>query len=159
MKTLVRKILFIVFAQTYIVGILILFLGCASLLPPERRVYPNNPVLLPKDIDIHQWMETKLKQHPKRLGSRQMNQGEYKFTYFRKEFTSLGSYRACTGLIRSVNPEQIELYNLISMINHGNYTTNKRSKGGDLGPMNEKERTEILLPCIEEFLEPPGSKE
>lgn len=136
-----------------------LLIGCASLLPPERRIYPKNPVTLPEGMDIHQWMDAKEKQFPNRLGASQIANDEYKFTYFRKEFTALGSFRACTGLIRSINPKQVEFYNLVSMINHGDYTINRRSKGGDLGPMSEKERTEILLPCIEEFLESPQTKE
>ncbi|WP_244310440.1 hypothetical protein [Leptospira noumeaensis] len=122
-------------------------------------MYPNNPVTLPKGMDIHKWMNAKLNQYPNRLGSSQINYEEYKFTYFRRESTTLGSFRACTGLIRGLNSEQVELYNLVSMINHGDYTINRRSKGGDLGPMSEKERNEVLLPCIEEFLEPPRSKE
>lgn len=121
-------------------------------------MYPNNPVTLPEGMDIHKWMESKKKQHPIRLGSSQLTSDEYKFTYFRKEFTALGSFRACTGLVRSINPKQVEFYNLVSMINHGDYTINRRSKGGDLGPMNEKEMKEILLPCMEEFLETAEGK-
>lgn len=147
-----------VFSISFLLFSTFLLVGCASLLPPERRVYPKNPLTLPEGMDIHQWMDSKLEQHPKRLGSSQLTSDEYKFTYFRKEFTALGSFRACTGLVRSINPKQVEFYNLVSMINHGDYTINRRSKGGDLGPMNEKEMKEILLPCMEEFLEPTQGK-
>lgn len=136
-----------------------LLIGCASLLPEERRVYPNNPLTLPKDMDIHQWMESKKNQYQDRLWSRQIGEGEYKFSYFRKEFTRIGSYTVCTALMRSVNIKQIEIYNLIFSVNYADYNKRFIGKGGDLGPMSEKERTEILLPCIEEFLESPQTKE
>ncbi|TGM73138.1 hypothetical protein EHR01_18210 [Leptospira mtsangambouensis] len=135
-----------------------LSVGCASLLPPERRVYPKNPVTLPEGMDIHQWIETKKNQYLERFWSDQVGESEYKFNYIRKNLTSFGSYVSCSAMIRNSSLKQLELYNLVSMVNYADYTKFMR-KGGDLGPMNEKERTEILLPCIEEFLEPPQPKE
>ncbi|TGM02503.1 hypothetical protein EHQ79_08315 [Leptospira jelokensis] len=126
-------------------------------MPPERRVYSKNPVQLPEGLDIHQWMYEKNKQFSVRLSSHQIGKEEYKFTYFRKELTKLGSFISCTGIIRAKDIKTVELLNLVSMINHGDYTINMRSKGGDLGPMNERDRIEILIPCIEEFLEPPSN--
>lgn len=134
-------------------------IGCASLLPPERRVYPKNPVQLPEGLDIHQWMELKKKQYAERLWYRQINELEYKVSYFRKEHTPFGSYIACTGLVKGLGLRQIEIYNLISTVNYADYTKGYMRKGGDLGPMDEKERSEILIPCIEEFLTQPKTKD
>ncbi|PKA12784.1 hypothetical protein CH372_07790 [Leptospira meyeri] len=133
-------------------------INCASLLPEERRVYQNNPVKLPDGMNIHQWMEAKKNQFPNRFWSRQIGEDEYKLTFYRKELTPLGSYISCTAMVRNKTTKFVELYNLVSVVNYADYTKVMR-KGGDLGPMNEKERTEILLPCIEEFLEPSLIKE
>ncbi|WP_232373672.1 hypothetical protein [Leptospira chreensis] len=121
-------------------------------------MYPKNPVTLPEGMDIHQWMDAKEKQFQERFGSRQIGEEEYKFNFFRKNLTSFGSYISCTAMVRNSTAKQVELYNLVSMVNYADYTKFMR-KGGDLGPMSEKERTEILLPCIEEFLESPQTKE
>lgn len=110
-------------------------------------------------MDIHQWMETKKNQYPDRFWSAEIGEGEYKFNYIRKKLTSFGSYISCSAVIRKSALNQLELYNLISKVNYADYNKGFIGKGGDLGPMNEKERTEILLPCIEEFLEPTQTKE
>lgn len=132
--------------------------GCVSLLPVEQRMYPMNPIILPERMDIHQWMESKKNQYQERFWFRQINESDYKFSYYRKNLTSLGSYVSCTAMVRSKTTKSVELYNLISIVNYADYTKSMR-KGGDLGPMNEKERAEILLPCIEEFLETPQTKD
>ncbi|WP_244241897.1 hypothetical protein [Leptospira kanakyensis] len=136
------------------------FVSCASLLPPERRMYPKNPSL-PKGMDIHDWMDTKKKQFPNHLQVHSPYGAVYKMMFFRKEKTFLGSYISCSAYIRQIDSKSIELAEMASIINYSDYTKSvgRYNKGGDLGPMSEKERTEILLPCIEEFLEPPGSKE
>lgn len=121
-------------------------------------MYPNNPVTLPEGMDIHKWMESKKKQYQERFWFRQFSESEYKFSYYRKNHTSLGSYISCTSMVRSKTVKLVEFYNLISIVNYADYTKGMR-KGGDLGPMNEKEKTEILFPCIEEFLELPLTKE
>ncbi|TGL45255.1 hypothetical protein EHQ49_05235 [Leptospira perdikensis] len=135
-----------------------LFVGCASLLPEERRMYPHNPVSLPNGMNIHNWINAKETQFNERFGSKQIGEAEYKFNFYRKELTSIGSYISCTAMVRSKTATPVELYNLVSMVNYADYTKFMR-KGGDLGPMSEKESTEILLPCMEEFLEPPKTKE
>lgn len=131
--------------------------SCASLLPPERRVYPKNPVTLPKGMDIHDWMDTKKKQFPNHLLSDSPYAAVYKIVFFRKEKTFLGSYISCSAYLRQTKGNAIEIVEMASMINYADYTKSlsRFNKGGDLGPMSEKERTEVLLPCIEEFLEPP----
>lgn len=134
-------------------------ISCASLLPPERRVYPNNPVKLPEGMDIHTWMDGKINQFPKRLWTRGMSDSEYKFTYFRKEHTSFGSYIACTAIVKAVEKRKLEIYNMVSTVNYADYTKGYMRKGGDLGPMNEMERSEILIPCMEEFLSGSEVKE
>ncbi|XDD47145.1 hypothetical protein AB3N60_03400 [Leptospira sp. WS39.C2] len=135
-----------------------LTVGCASLLPPERRVYPKNPIPLPNGMDIHDWMDTKKKQFPDHLRSNSPYGKVYKIMYFRKEKTFLGSYISCSAYIRQIDTKSIELVELATLINYSDYTKSigRYNKGGDLGPMSEKERTEILLPCIEEFLTPPN---
>ncbi|MCW7473620.1 hypothetical protein [Leptospira levettii] len=144
----------------YILPILVFItISCASLLPTERRLYANNPVTLPKDMDIHDWIDVKTKQYPNRLKTLVISDSEYKITYYRKEHTSLGSYVACSALVKSIEPRKLEIYNMISIVNYADYSKAYMRKSGDLGPMNEKERTDILLPCIEEFLIPPQSKE
>lgn len=127
-------------------------IGCASLLPPERRVYPKNPVLMPEGMDIHTWMDSKKNQFPKRLWTRGISDSEYKITYFRKEHTSFGSYIACTAIVKAIEKRKLEIYNMISTVNYADYTRGYMRKGGDLGPMNEIERSEILIPCVDEFL-------
>lgn len=138
-----------------------LSLGCASLLPEERRVYPKNPIPLPKGMDIHDWMNSKQKQFPNHLQSYTPYSSVYKIVYYRKKNTSIGSYISCGAYLRQNDTYAIEIFQMISMINYSDYTKSlgRYNKGGDLGPMSEKERTEILLPCMEEFLEPPQTKE
>ncbi|XDD54856.1 hypothetical protein AB3N62_03365 [Leptospira sp. WS4.C2] len=121
-------------------------------------MYPKNPLTLPEGMDIHQWMDSKKEQYQERLWSSQIGRDEYRITYFRKELTHLGSYISCTALARDIHFHQVELYNLISTVNYADYTRKYMRKGGDLGPMNEKEMKEILLPCMEEFLEPTQGK-
>ncbi|MCW7505052.1 hypothetical protein [Leptospira paudalimensis] len=136
-----------------------LSISCASLLPTERRVYPRNPITFPESMNIHDWIDTKTKQYPNRLKILVISDSEYKITYYRKEHTSLGSYVACSALVKTIEPRKLEIYNMISIVNYADYSKGYMRKSGDLGPMNEKERTDILLPCIEEFLIPPQSKE
>ncbi|MCW7473618.1 hypothetical protein [Leptospira levettii] len=135
--------------------------SCASLLPPERRVYPKNPVSLPKGMDIHDWMYTKKKQFPNQLLVHTPYGVVYKMMFFRKQKTFLGSYISCSAYIRQIDGKFIELIEIASIINYSDYTKSvgRYNKGGELGPMSENERTEILLPCIEEFLEPPGNQQ
>lgn len=131
-----------------------LVLQCVSLLPPERRMYPKNPVPLPKGMNIHDWMDTKKKQFPENLKSHTPYGVVYKIMYFRKQKTSFGSYISCSAYIRQIQGNSIELIELGSLVNYSDYhkSVSRFNKGGDIGPMNETERTEILLPCIEEFL-------
>ncbi|TGK85581.1 hypothetical protein EHQ23_13140 [Leptospira bourretii] len=136
-----------------------LLIGCASLLPPEKRVYPKNPVTLPKGMDIHQWIETKKNQYPDRLRSYSPYPDSYKILFYRKKFTNLGSFISCGAFLRQTNIYTIEIIEMVSNVNYANYEKSVIPRGGELGPMNEKERTEILLPCIDEFLEPPQTKE
>lgn len=145
----IRKFTFLCF--------LFFILDCASLLPPERRVYPKNPVPLPKGMNIQDWMETKKNQYPENLKSHTPYGVVYKIMYFRKQKTNFGSYISCSAYIRQVKDDAIELIELASLINHSDYhkSVSRFNKGGDLGPMTEEERSEILLPCIEEFLESP----
>lgn len=139
------------------VSILLLSVQCASLLPPEKRMYPKNPVKLPEGMDIHDWMAFKKKQFPNHLLSDSPYGVIYKILFFRKKKTYLGSYISCTAYVRQIKENAIELIELAFMINYSDPTKpiSRYNKGGELGPMNEKDRTEILLPCIEEFLEPP----
>ncbi|TGK97226.1 hypothetical protein EHQ30_09225 [Leptospira brenneri] len=138
-----------------------LFVGCASLLPPERRVYPKNPVSLPKGMDVHDWIQTKRVQFPDRLQSHSPWAATYKIVYYQNKKTFLGSYISCSAYLRQTDRNAFEIIEMASMINYSdhNKSVGRYNKGGDLGPMSEKERTEILLPCIEEFLEPSGTKE
>lgn len=130
-------------------------ISCASLLPPERRVYPKNPVLLPDGMDIHQWMETKMNQFPGRLRHYSPYDHTYKIMFYRKQFTNTGSFVSCGAFIRPMGKHTIEILEMVSNVNYEDYTVSTIPKRGVLGPMNEVERTEILLPCIEEFLEIP----
>ncbi|TGM38116.1 hypothetical protein [Leptospira biflexa] len=138
---------------------LVLGTSCVSLLPSERRVYPKNPVKLPAGMDIHDWMETKKKQFPDRLRNYSPYENSYKIMFYRKEFTRLGSYISCGAYVRQTDKHAVELIEMVSNVNYADYSISNIPKGGELGPMNEKERTEILLPCIEEFLTPPQLKE
>lgn len=144
----------------YILPIFVfLSISCASLLPPERRVYPKNPVKLPDGMDIHDWMETKKKQFPDRLRNYSPYANSYKMMFYRKQFTKFGSYISCGAYLRQTGKNAVELIEMVSNVNYADYSISQIPKGGELGPMNEKERTEILLPCIEEFLTPPQTKE
>ena len=131
-----------------------LSVSCASLLPPERRVYPKNPIQLPEGMDIHRWMEFKKKQFPDHLQSHSPYGVVYKIRYFRQKKTNFGSFISCSAYIRQMQGNTIELIELGSLVNYSDYhkSVSRFNKGGDIGPMNETERTEILLPCIEEFL-------
>lgn len=137
------------------VSILLLSVQCASLLPPERRVYPKNPVKLPEGMDIHNWMEAKKNQFPGRLRHYSPYDHTYKIMFYRKQFTKIGSFISCGAFLRPVGKHTIEILEMVSNVNYEDYSLSTIPKRGVLGPMNETERTEILLPCIEEFLEPP----
>lgn len=126
--------------------------GCVSLLPPERRVYPKNPIQLSENLNIEEWLNAKAENSPKRFWWKQIDESQFKFTYIRKELNPNGSHIACSALIRNKSTNNLELYNLIFTVNYADYTKNFIGKRGDLGPLNEKERIEILIPCIEEFL-------
>lgn len=133
--------------------------SCASLLPKERRVYPKNPIHLPAGMDIHGWVQTKKEQYPNRLRVYDLDSNSYKIQYFRRELTSIGSFISCAAYLRQTNTKSIEMLEMISNVNYADYHKSIIPRGGELGPMNERERTEILLPCIEEFLIAPQSKE
>ncbi|WP_244279627.1 hypothetical protein [Leptospira brenneri] len=112
-------------------------------------------------MDIHDWMNAKQKQFPNHLQSHTPYAAVYKIMYFQNKKTYLGSYISCSAYIREIEGNAIELIEMASLINYSDFTKSvgRYNKGGDLGPMSEKERSEILLPCIEEFLEPSGTKE
>ncbi|WP_244935920.1 hypothetical protein [Leptospira bouyouniensis] len=114
----------------------------------------NNESVL---VYFYDWMDTKKKQFPNHLQSYTPYGVVYKIRYFRQKNTSFGSYISCSAYIRQIHGNSIELVELAFLINHSDYqrSVNRFNKGGDLGPMNEEERSEILLPCIEEFLTPP----
>ncbi|WP_244242688.1 hypothetical protein [Leptospira bouyouniensis] len=133
--------------------------SCASLLPKERRVYPKNPIHLPAGMDIHEWVQTKKEQYPNRLRVYDLDSNSYKIQYFRRELTSIGSFISCAAYLRQTNTKSIEMLEMIFNVNYADYHKSMIPRGGELGPMNEKERAEILLPCIEEFLTPPQTKE
>jgi hypothetical protein len=128
-------------------------INCASLLPPEQRVYPQNPVSLTEELTVIQWLEKNQNQNPGRFWWTMIGEKEYKFTYIRREPNSLGSFIACSSLVKSIPPNSMDLYNLVSMVNYADYTKSRKGRGGDLGPMSEMEKSEILLPCIEELLD------
>ncbi|TGK47320.1 hypothetical protein EHQ10_14810 [Leptospira bouyouniensis] len=128
-------------------------------MPKERRVYPKNPIHLPAGVDIHEWVQTKKEQYPNRLRVYDLDSNSYKIQYFRRELTSIGSFISCAAYLRQTNTKSIEMLEMISNVNHADYHKSMIPRGGELGPMNERERTEILLPCIEEFLTPPQTKE
>ncbi|MGE8721563.1 hypothetical protein ACO2KH_09535 [Leptospira terpstrae] len=121
-------------------------------------MYPNHPVTLPEGMDIDGWILAKKEQYPQRLRSYSPYPDSYKILYYRKKNTSLGSFISCGAYLRQTKTAQIEIIEMVSNVNYADYEKSVIPRGGELGPMNEKERTEILLPCIEEFLEPPGRK-
>ncbi|EMY63407.1 hypothetical protein LEP1GSC203_2599 [Leptospira terpstrae serovar Hualin str. LT 11-33 = ATCC 700639] len=127
-------------------------------MPPERRVYPKNPVTLPEGMDIHKWMETKKQQFPNRLRSYSPYSNAYKILFYRKVYTPIGSFISCGAYFRQINQNAIEIIEMVSNVNYADYEKSIIPRGGDLGPMNEKEMKEILLPCMEEFLEPAQGK-
>ncbi|XDD47143.1 hypothetical protein AB3N60_03390 [Leptospira sp. WS39.C2] len=122
-------------------------------------MYPKNPVLLPVGMEFDQWIESKKNQFPDRLRHYSPYPNTYKIMFYRKKHTNLGSYISCGAFIRQTNPRTIEIIEMVSNVNHADYSISQIPKGGELGPMNEKEREEVLLPCIEEFLTTPPSKE
>lgn len=133
--------------------VLLFCFQCATLIPADRRVYPKNPIHLPEGIDLHDWMEKKRNQFPDRLVRNGTGNHLYKITYFRKDPLKNGSYISCGAVIRMQPPKTIVITDLVFLVNYGDYTKSSRRHVGDLGPLTEKEREEILLPCIEEFLE------
>jgi len=145
----IKLLKFFVFTSFFI------FANCASLLPPEQRIYPKNPITLPNGMNIYDWLELKNNQFPNRMLRFQAGDGIYKIIYYRKNMTKYGSHISCSTLVNQPTPNTMEFTEMVYTINYNDYTRPIRTKklGGEIGPVSEIDRTEILFPCIEEFLE------
>ncbi|MDZ4725269.1 MAG: hypothetical protein SH817_03885 [Leptospira sp.] len=150
----IKLIKFFVFTSFFI------FSNCASLLPPEKRIYPRNPIPLPNGMNIYDWLELKKNQFPNRMQRFHSSEGIYKITFYRKNKTKHGSYISCSALVRQSSPNTLDLSDMIYTINYHDYfrPMTMRKHGGEIGPVSEIDRTEILFPCIEEFLESDEEK-
>lgn len=136
--------------------------GCETLLPPENRTYINT-VRLADGENLGSWLETKQKIHSERLFLRKYSDTEYSVKYYsRKSFPS-GAYMVCSFFIRSEKDNTLNL--------KGTYFLDYGCDGGRgtawgdkcgqvrsvVGPTNQKEYEEYLLPCFEEFLKETGN--
>lgn len=150
LRTAIKNIHFLII-HFKLVFLLVLLVQCASLLPPEERIYPGNPVLLPKGKQTKEWLESIKEKNPKRFWWRKIDEYSFKFTYVRRDLRPNGSHIACTAVVENKG-RSIDLYEMAFVVNYADYTKSMR-KGGDLGPLNQAEKKEILYPCIEEVLE------
>ncbi len=146
-----KEIQFLIFNLKVLIFLPFLLVQCATLLPPEERIFPKNPVPLPKGKQTKQWLESIKEKNPKRFWWKSIDENKYKFTYVRQSLRPNGSHIACTAVVENKGAN-IELYEMAFVVNYADYTKSMR-KGGDLGPLNEEEKTEILYPCIEEVLD------
>ncbi|HMV77214.1 MAG TPA: hypothetical protein PL048_01150 [Leptospiraceae bacterium] len=131
--------------------------GCETLLPPENRTYPK-PVTLIDSESLDTWLKARQKIHSERMFLKKYSDTEYSIKYYSQKKFSSGSYMVCSFFIR---PETDRTLNL-----KGSYFIDYGCDGGrgtfwgdkcgqvrsEVGPTNQKEYEEYLLPCFEEFL-------
>ncbi|MDF3818403.1 hypothetical protein P3G55_00745 [Leptospira sp. 96542] len=109
---------------------------------------------MPNGLNLTSWIQKKKNHLQHRMVFRTANENDFVVTYYRKETIGVGSFISCSFVVKQLPNNGFELYDMIFIVDYADYTKPKlRSKGGVLGPTSEEERTNILLPCVDEFLE------